>query len=203
MKDYSGKLAPHALNILNYLDDGIYVSDVDGMTIHVNPRYEKLTGLQADDLLGKNVRDLKASGVLATIVNPEVVEKGAPVTHVHPLPDGRRIMLKGFPVLDGEGNVELVITIVRDVTLIGQMRKKLSHQQKVISSYHDQIETLTSSTLSENILHHSPHLQDITELVERVAATDATMLFLGESGVGKDRFARLAHEHSPRKKKSS
>lgn len=200
MKDPSGKLATHTLNILNYLDDGIYVSDGDGMTLHVNPAYERLTGLRSSDLLGKNVLDLHASGVLPKVINPEVVKKRAPVNHLLVLDDGRRVATRGFPVINQEGKVDLVMTVVRDVTLIGQMQERLSHQKDVISSYHNQIENLTSRFLSENFLHDAPHIQKITELVERVAVTDATILLLGESGVGKDRFARLAHEHSTRKK---
>lgn len=35
--------------------------------------------------------------------------------------------------------------------------------------------------------------------MKRVAATDNTIILLGESGVGKDRFARMAHDHSTRR----
>ena len=38
-------------------------------------------------------------------------------------------------------------------------------------------------------------------LVERVAPTVATVLFLGETGVGKEVFARMLHEASPRRDK--
>ena len=38
-------------------------------------------------------------------------------------------------------------------------------------------------------------------LVERFASSDATVLILGETGVGKDVVARLTHELSPRKEK--
>ena len=38
-------------------------------------------------------------------------------------------------------------------------------------------------------------------LLQRVAPTDATVLFTGESGVGKERFARMLHQISPRQGK--
>ena len=37
--------------------------------------------------------------------------------------------------------------------------------------------------------------------MERFASSDATVLILGETGVGKDVVARLTHELSPRKEK--
>ena len=51
----------------------------------------------------------------------------------------------------------------------------------------------------ENIVGHSPQMQEIFATVTRVAPTRATVLLAGESGVGKDMIARAIHEHSPRK----
>ncbi|HJQ26037.1 MAG TPA: sigma-54 dependent transcriptional regulator [Blastocatellia bacterium] len=42
-------------------------------------------------------------------------------------------------------------------------------------------------------------MQRVAELVERVAAADANVLVLGESGVGKDGVARLIHDKSSRR----
>ena len=50
----------------------------------------------------------------------------------------------------------------------------------------------------ENIIGHSPAMQEIFATVERVAGTRATVLLCGESGVGKDMIARAIHHHSPR-----
>lgn len=53
----------------------------------------------------------------------------------------------------------------------------------------------------ENIIGHSPAMQEIFATIERVAPTRATVLLCGESGVGKDMIARAIHQHSPRKDK--
>jgi len=44
----------------------------------------------------------------------------------------------------------------------------------------------------------SPGLRDLYALAERVAASDATVLVTGESGVGKEVLARFIHARSPR-----
>src|SRR5579863_1613262 len=51
----------------------------------------------------------------------------------------------------------------------------------------------------ENIIGHSPAMQEIFATITRVAPTRATVLLCGESGVGKDMIARAIHQHSPRK----
>lgn len=45
-----------------------------------------------------------------------------------------------------------------------------------------------------------PATQAVMALAQRVAPTDATVLLAGESGVGKEVFARYIHRHSPRAK---
>src|ERR1700723_2128854 len=42
-------------------------------------------------------------------------------------------------------------------------------------------------------------MQDATHQVQRVAATDSTVLLLGQSGTGKELFARAVHHLSPRR----
>ena len=44
----------------------------------------------------------------------------------------------------------------------------------------------------------SPGFNSVCHMVKRVASTQATVLFLGESGVGKEVFARTLHRISPR-----
>src|SRR5579871_5066726 len=51
----------------------------------------------------------------------------------------------------------------------------------------------------ENIIGHSPAMQEIFATIMRVAGTRATVLLAGESGVGKDMIARAIHHHSPRR----
>ncbi len=199
MNKYHNFLAPYLENILAALDDGVYITDNEGTTLHVNAIYEKLTGLTSDELLGMNVRVLKEKGIFDAVVNPEVVNTRKPQTSVQLLKGGKRVVLRGFPVFDDNHELVLVITLVRDVTLIGQMREQILRQKELISIYHDQIGHLSAKSPATKGSYESPQIKQLSELVKRVASTDATILLLGETGVGKDWFARMAHENSPRK----
>jgi DNA-binding NtrC family response regulator len=52
-----------------------------------------------------------------------------------------------------------------------------------------------------SIIGNSPGMRDVLAMVERVAPTRATVLLVGESGVGKDLIARAIHYQSPRRDK--
>jgi DNA-binding NtrC family response regulator len=59
------------------------------------------------------------------------------------------------------------------------------------------------SPLSENpFIGNSEAIQNILNTIERVAATDANILILGENGTGKDLAAKIIHQQSLRKEKS-
>jgi len=49
------------------------------------------------------------------------------------------------------------------------------------------------------IIGRAPCMQQVYQRINRVSATDATVLVLGESGTGKELCARALHELSPRK----
>ena len=51
---------------------------------------------------------------------------------------------------------------------------------------------------SHGIVAKSAKMREVVDLARRVAKVDSTVLITGESGVGKERIARLTHDESPR-----
>jgi formate hydrogenlyase transcriptional activator len=54
----------------------------------------------------------------------------------------------------------------------------------------------------EEIIGQSSALRKVLQLVDTVAASDSTVLLLGETGTGKELIARAVHEHSRRKSRT-
>ncbi len=61
---------------------------------------------------------------------------------------------------------------------------------------------LKLSTSHYNIVGSSPKMQEIFQMLTKVAPTDSNILISGESGTGKELIARAAHYNSKRREKS-
>lgn len=199
---YMQSLDQHFESILNILSDGVFISNTDGTTLFVNKMYETLTGLHRGEIEGKNVRALVQQGIFDRIVNPKVVETRKSATHVQQLSNGKRLVLTGFPVFDDKGELCLVVTFARDITVLSQLQNEMTAQKKLIDQFHDRLAYMAREQTRELVpVFESREMREVMSLVERFASSDATVLILGETGVGKDVIARLTHELSPRKEK--
>ena len=185
--------------ILDTLGDGIYLSDRHGTTLWVNRMYERLTGLRREEIIGRNVQDLRREGVYDVALNPEIVATGKPATTVQITGKGRRLVLNGAPIFDQNGEVALVVTFARDVTLMAQMKDQIAEQRDLIEKYQRNFEYLAREpTQRSPLLAADTGIKRLQEQIMRLSPTDATVLLLGETGVGKDIFAHKLHEGSSR-----
>jgi PAS domain S-box-containing protein len=187
--------------ILNVLTEGIYISDREGKTLFVNRMYEELTGLSQEALKGRTVNALVEEHVFDRILNPEIVHSKKPAISVQTIRGNKRVILHGWPVLDADGEVCLVVTFVRDITMIAQFRDQITRQKLLIDEFSERLEGIIQvNATAIPTVFKSEVMSSLVSQLKRVAQSDATILLLGETGVGKDVLARFAHEHSARGK---
>jgi len=186
--------------ILDLMEDGIYLSDRNGMTLRVNKAYEQLTGISREQLEGKTVRQLIKDGVFNRALNPIIVKEKKPASEVQEFGKERKTLhLRGFPIFDNQGEVRLVATFVRDISTIRQMRDQIAEQDRLIEQYQGRMAQILGAGRVDEGIFASPVMQALVQTLIRIAQTDATVLLLGETGVGKDVLARMVHQNSPRK----
>ena len=185
-------------SIMDVLDDGIYITDRLGKTLMVNRRYEELTGLKRDDLVGRTVKELVKEGKFDVVLNPDIVKTGMPKTVIQTTKVGKKVVLNGHPVFDPAHKVALVVTFVRDITSLSKIKEQLAYQQELLERFSEGEFYARGERIQHRLVFASRPMQNLLELTGSLAATDATVLLLGETGVGKDVLARHIHGKSQR-----
>lgn len=179
--------------------DGIYVTDGQANTIMVNSAYEHMTGINRDEVIGRNMRDLVKEGFIDQSVTLKVLETGKRATLRQKLRSGKEILVTGNPIFDDAGNIIMVVTNDRDMSELIQLHEQVEHSMQIAMAYREKLQTmLESSSFGSDFVVASRAMYDVCSLVERVGKTDATILFYGETGVGKDRLVEEVHKISPR-----
>jgi len=96
----------------------------------------------------------------------------------------------------------MVVTNVRDMTDLDRLNQQLEESLEMTRTYRDKLQELQLTAYKDNeIVRVSRAMRSVYDLVERVCRTDATILFHGETGVGKDRVAEELHVKSNRAEK--
>ncbi|WP_022667380.1 sigma-54 interaction domain-containing protein [Desulfospira joergensenii] len=192
----------HCKSILNLIPDAVYISSRDGKTLFVNHRWEDLSGFPAEKVLDENVEDLVKKGVFKQIINPTVVSTGEVAMTVQEL-NGRNVVINGNPVFGENNEVEMVVTFVRDITAFNHLKKEIATQKDLISSYQKQVASFDPEVAfqDDGMVAVGKHSLSLLKKIETIAPSDAAVLILGETGVGKDVVAQRIHRHSQRKNK--
>jgi len=194
-------------NMKNWLDtiidssyDGLWICDHEGKVIRVNKASERINGVKAEEVIGKNMKELVAQGLFDKSVTFEVLKRRTSVTMIQQIKGGKRILVTGNPIFNEKGEITFVVTNDRDISELDHLRSQLQETQALAKEYISKLSELEMKGIDlSNIIFRSKEMESIVEVALRVAKVDSTVLLLGESGVGKGMIAKLIHKHSERK----
>ena len=173
--------------ILDSITDGVFTVDRAWTITSFNRAAERMTGVPADEAVGRQCRDVfHASICLTACALRHSIETGQPV--IDQLidivdADGRRIPIRVSTAVlrDGDGNVVGGVETFRDVSAIEELRKEVAGRYTF-----------------EDIVSKNHRIQQIFNILPDIADSDSTVLVEGPSGSGKELFARAIHSLSPR-----
>ncbi|MDT8862917.1 sigma 54-interacting transcriptional regulator [Alkalihalobacillus sp. MEB130] len=187
--------------IIETSNNNITITDEHGIIIRSNPDHWKMYGIEADSYVGKSVYELEKNGVLSPSINALVLKEQKEVRIMQHTKSGRVVMSTGYPVFNQAGQLVRAISYSQDQTEIVKLQEQYEQLQSKIVGFQTEVEELRVKEASHHpILFRSSIMQHMFTTIQRVAQTDATILFSGESGVGKSTLARFIHDQSERHK---
>lgn len=191
--------------VIEASSDSIYVTDSEGYTLRINSACERITGLKKDKVIGMNMKDVVAQGMISNSCTLEVLKKKSRVTVLQYVKDGKVVIVTGTPLFDESGNIWRVVSSTRDITELNRLKDQLEEERRWKDQYFSELVTTKVEQITSEegaFIAKSPAMQQVVELAMRVARTESTVLIRGDSGVGKEVITRFIHQNSPRRKKT-
>lgn len=182
--------------------DGLFITDGNGIILRYNKAFEQLTGINAHEYLGRSVHDIKKDGIMSELVSLQVIEKRKPVTIIQESRNGKSTLTTGNPVFGENGKIKRIVINVRDITELKNLQLELQKVNSLNQHYENQIRSLRLRyNGSGKLVITSAVMNNLLDMVIRLAAVDSTILITGESGTGKELIAETIHNNSTRKDK--
>ena len=182
--------------ILNTMAEGLYVVNTNGIITRWNKAMERLSGYNADEAIGKSCSLLRCETCADGSFSPETCKllqqrKCSNVKTTIQCKNGEKLaIIKSACVMqDQEGQPVGIVETITDISSLEQLEQRISMLQQEV---HQRFEF-------HNIIGKCPRMQEVFNLIEMAAASQATVLVNGETGTGKELVAKAIHYHGNRK----
>ena len=185
-------------NIIEFSTDGIYVVDKEGITLTVNSTYEEMSGFKREELIGHHMSDLMKKGYFDQSVSLLVLQEKKRISILQRIGQQKDVMVTGNPVFDEGGDIQMVVTSVRDITQLNDLTNELK-KAKSFSEMSQNRYTFSTDGTDEKVIFQSTQMKEIIEKVKQIASFPTSVLLSGPSGAGKEVIANLVHQLSDRK----
>lgn len=186
--------------VVDTLPFGLGIVSSDGLYLYCNQAYTDETGVQPENIIGRNVKDIADEGVYFT--NPSSLQvlksksKVATVSTDNAYGTHKISFTIGVPVYDDNDHVQYAVTSLFNTDMMHGFYKEFKKSQEKIDDV--RIINGASELPNQHLVSKSSSMDNVLMLAKRVAMTDANILIIGESGVGKEVISDYIYENSKR-----
>jgi len=196
------EVADSAIGVQKFIDtfyDGIVVSDGQGKILAVNNAFIVISGLKREMTVGKGVQELLDDDIIPNSCMLQAIQKLEACSSVIKFANGKEAVVSSTPLTDKMGRVIRVISDVRDISDLNTLHEKLRNAKDLAKGFQRELKAIqVAKADNSQSLTHSKTMEQLYELVRKVADTDLQLLITGESGVGKTALAKKIHTISER-----
>jgi PAS domain S-box-containing protein len=174
--------------IFNSISDGVFTVDRNCVITSFNDSAERITRFSRSEAIGKHCFDIFRTEIchrqcaLKDTLKTHNPVRNARVTII--TRDGREVPIQVTTTMlkDDDGNLIGAVEFFRDLSEIEHLRKSLEQKRAL-----------------DDIVSVNPRMHDLIGLLPDVATAECNVLIQGPSGCGKELFAQVIHNLSPRR----
>jgi transcriptional regulator with PAS, ATPase and Fis domain len=182
--------------VMNASADGMMVVDANGIITLINKSFEEIHHVTRSQVIGRHVTEIIENTRMHIVAQTGVAE----VDDFQEI-GSHDFVVTRFPIFrDGKciGAVgKIIFTDFTEIKRLGLKVSRLRGQLDAKNRSKSQSRSDTKYTFEDIVAHSKASLQ-AKERAMRVASSKATILLLGESGVGKEVYAHAIHNLSLR-----
>ena len=187
------------ISAINFSYDGVWITDGEGETLFVNNSISRITNLKKKEVEGRNMKDLVEQGVFDKSATLIAIEKKEVVTIIQKVHTGVTTMVTASPIFGDNGKIKKIITNVRDITELNNLKDKIELLEATQAAYKEELNELKMELFrSDGVIAASHKMQNLLHTSSRLSRYDSPITISGEKGSGKEMIARLIHENSGR-----
>ncbi|MGE6613284.1 sigma-54 interaction domain-containing protein [Peribacillus sp. NPDC076916] len=180
--------------IIDFSSDGLYVVDEDGITIEVNKAYEEMTGINRNEVIGEDIRDLVILEYFDESAAYMALQSKNTTTIMQKINKCKYFVATATPVFDNsKKKVKMIVTSVRDITYLNHLQSQTRKMEL------DKEIDAKQSMNHPLIIFQSKQMQTLIEKAKKIAAFPTSVLITGDSGTGKEVLANYIHQYSRQK----
>jgi len=186
------------LSVLNRLDDGVIIVDVNGTILFYNNAQSKIDGLNPKDVIGLKVTDIydltnRTSMIMQVIYHSAAIKNKSFFYRTNAGKVANTIT-SVYPLFKGE-TINGVICLVKDYELLSR-----STAAATITECRPDLGNGTQYTFADLIGSGEDFLR-VVATARKAASSTSPIMIQGETGTGKELIAQSIHNQSPRKNK--
>ncbi len=192
------KINLYLKEIINTMSDGLMVVSPDGAILMVNQAFEKIMGYSREEIIGRSCAMLQCDACATSRSDGhrqycDLFRLGVATRKpcLYMRKDGSYVhILKNAAILrDEAGQVLGAVETLTDISKLAQRDEQIQQLSKLMDTAGD----------FQGMVGKSPRMQQVFDLTQKAAQSEAPVIIFGESGTGKELVAHAIHALSPRR----
>lgn len=208
-KEESSRIRLLFTNLLDKLNDGVMITNEDGVIVAYNSSMETLENMEKEDMIGKYIWDAYGYHDVSASEHRRVFKTGSALENMysaHTSVDGVELYTNysTYPIIEKDRTIGVMTVSGNEETIHERLKlaSELKRQHNV--NYNMQ----TGRTYSENgttygfsdFIGESNQITALIKEAQTISWMDNSVLIYGETGTGKEVLAQSIHNHGKRAK---